>query len=181
MKGYKRKTLNLAVKSYFQRWLLVRIAGLTILCSLIAALVLYFYARTEITGSFFEAHVKIRRVSDLLLPVVIAGSVVSLVSGIILSLFLPQKIAGPIYRIEKDLLPIQEGDLTSLIQLREGDVLKDLVVELNKTTNEIRTKVQNSKAALAELAEALVALPENSQIQDRIQDLQHALAQLKTG
>ncbi len=180
MNGYKRKRLNLAVKKYFQRWLLIRIVGLTILCSLIAALVLYFYARTEITGSFFDAHVKIRRVSDLLLPVVLAGSAVSLIGGILLALFIPQKIAGPIYRIEKDLLPIQEGNLTSLIQLREGDVLQDLVMELNKTTDEIRSRVQKSKDALTELADALVATPEKSQIQDRLQKLQRALAELKT-
>ncbi len=180
MAEHKRKKLNLSVKKYFQRWLLVRILGVTFLCSVIAALILYLYARNEITTSFFDAHIKIRRVSDLLLPVVLAGSLVSFISGILISIFLPQKIAGPIFRIEQDLKPIQEGDLTSLISLREGDILKDLAEEVNKATNEIKGKVQMSKDALADLIEVLTTMPANSDVQARTQELKNVLAQLKT-
>ncbi len=166
---------------YFQRWLLVRIVGVTLICSLVAALILFFYARNEITSSFFDAHIKIRRVSDLLLPVVIAGSMVSLLSGIVLSLFLPQKIAGPIFRIEQDLKPIQKGDLTSLIKLREGDVLKELASEVNIATTETRDRVEKSKDALADLITALAATPAgSSDVQARVEALENALAEFKT-
>ncbi len=180
MAEHKRKKLNLSVKKHFQRWLLVRILGVTFLCSIIAALILYLYARNEITTSFFDAHIKIRRVSDLLLPVVLAGSLVSLISGMLISIFLPQKIAGPIFRIEQDLKPLQEGDLTSLIRLREGDVLNELAEEVNKATDEIKGKVQMSKDALANLIEVLTTMPANSDVQARTQELQNVLAKLKT-
>ncbi|MBU1138727.1 MAG: methyl-accepting chemotaxis protein [Proteobacteria bacterium] len=180
MSDYKRKRINLGVKKYFQKWLLIRILGMIIFSSIIAALILYFYARQEITSSFFDAHIKIRRVSDLLLPVVAAGSMVSLISGIILSLFLPQKIAGPIFRIEQGLKPIQDGDFTSLISLRKDDVLKDLAGEVNKATTETRVRVQKSKNALAALIEAMGSTAADSAVQDRIKDLEKSLAQFKT-
>ncbi|MFO7605805.1 MAG: methyl-accepting chemotaxis protein, partial [Desulfurivibrionaceae bacterium] len=93
---YKRKKLNLAVKKEFQKWLLVRILGTILLSSVVAAVILYFYSSRELGESFYDAHIKIRRVSDLLLPVILAGSFVSLLSGTLLALFLPQKIAGPV-------------------------------------------------------------------------------------
>ena len=70
---HKRKKLNLQVKRQFQVWLLVRILGTVLLSSGVAALILYFYAHQEVGASFYDAHIKIRRVSDLLIPVVLAG------------------------------------------------------------------------------------------------------------
>jgi len=130
---YKRKRLNLTIKRQFQVWLLARIGGTILLSSLVAAVILYFYARQEVGASFYEAHITIRHVSDLLIPVVIAGSLVSLISGALLAIFLPQKIAGPIFRIEEDLRYIQNGHLDKEIRLRDGDPLQDFAETINTT------------------------------------------------
>ncbi|MCA1796787.1 MAG: hypothetical protein LC645_04440 [Geobacteraceae bacterium] len=55
---YKRKHLNVKVKSEFQRWLLWRIFGVVLLSALVAALVLYFYARHETISTFYDAHIE---------------------------------------------------------------------------------------------------------------------------
>lgn len=138
---YKRKKLNLKVKSQFQRWLLVRILATVLISSVVAALILYLYSSQEIGESFYDAHIKIRRVSDLLLPVIFAGSFISLLSGTMLALFLPQKIAGPVYRIEQDLQEIQGGNLKKEIRLRESDPLKDLAATINTTISFLCAKI----------------------------------------
>ena len=84
---YQRKRLNINVKSEFQRWLLWRIFGVVLISAVVAALVLYFYARHETITTFYDAHIKLRRVSDLLLPVVLSGVGVSMLSGLALALF----------------------------------------------------------------------------------------------
>lgn len=142
---HKRKKLNLAVKREFQLWLLIRIFGTILLSSLVAAAILFFYARQEIGDSFYEAHIKIRYVSDLLVPVVIAGSLVSVISGTILALFLPQKIAGPIFRIEEDLRKIQGGQLDKVIKLRQGDPLHDFAETINTTVVALRGARENKE------------------------------------
>ena len=139
---YKRKKLNLQVKNQFQRWLLIRILGTVILSSVVAAIILYLYSSQEIGESFYDAHIKIRRVSDLLLPVIIAGSFVSLLSGALLALFLPQKIAGPVFRIEEDLKEIQAGNLKKEIRLRQGDPLKELAQVINTTISFLCSKIE---------------------------------------
>lgn len=175
----KRKKLNLKTKKYFQKWLLVRISGIILSCSLVAAVILYFYARSEVTGSFFDAHVKIRRVSDLLLPVIVAGSFVSLISGIVISLFIPQQIAGPIFRIEQDLKPLQKGDLTSQVRLRNNDILQEFAAEVNETAQQLCLRVQRCKDTVKELEELLGESGDDA-LRKKILELQSHLSRLKT-
>lgn len=139
---YKRKKLNLKIKTKFQIWMLIRILGAILLSSGIAAIILYFYASQEIGESFYDAHIKIRKVSDLLLPVLLAGTFTSLLSGTILVIFLPQKIAGPIYRIEEDLKEIQNGNFNKKIKLRNGDPLQDLAKRINDTVFMFCSKIK---------------------------------------
>ena len=144
---YKRKKLNLKVKRDFQIWLLVRILGTIMISSIIAALILYFYASREVGDSFYQAHVEIRRVSDL----IGVGSLVSFLSGLAIAVFLPQKIAGPIFRIENDLKVIEQGDLTKQIKLRSKDIMQDLSNSINTTVGSLRAKFQDIKFTHAEL------------------------------
>jgi methyl-accepting chemotaxis protein len=152
-----RKKLNLGVKNEFQRWLLLQVLIAVGLSAVVAAVILYFYARQEVVGSFFDAHVKLRRVSDLLLPVVAAGSVVSLVSGALLALFLPQKIAGPLYRIETGLKSVNDGDLSVSIKLRDNDILKDFAGRVDETIITLRGRVSELKTGQDALEQAVLA------------------------
>ena len=142
---YKRKKLNLQVKRRFQMWLLVRILGSVLASSLVAAVILYFYSNREVGQSFYEAHITIRRVSDLLVPVILAGSIVSLISGALIAIFLPQKIAGPVYRIEEDLKEIQNGNLDKEIRLRETDPLQGLAETINQTIGSLKKRLGGGK------------------------------------
>ena len=176
---FKRKKLNLQIEREFQIWLLVRIVGVIVLCSVVAGLILFLYARQETAASFYQAHIKIRRVSDLLLPVVAAGSLVSLASGVLLALFLPQKIAGPIYRIEKDLEQFQHGDLTVTIRLRQGDTLQDFSQNINNMVISIRERVRVVKEDHAVL-KRLAAELDDSRLDEAVNKQEHSLRQLKT-
>ncbi len=152
-----RKKLNLEVKKEFQRWMLMQVLIAVGISAVVAAIILYFYARQEVVGSFFDAHVKLRRVSDLLLPVVLSGSVVSLISGAALALFLPQKIAGPLYRVEMGLKSVEEGDLSINVKLRENDTLKDFAGRVDETITTLRGRVRDLKASQEGLEQAISA------------------------
>lgn len=178
-RGYKRKTLNLAVKREFQLWLLIRIFGVILLSTLMAVLILYLYSRQEISSSFYSAHIQIRRVSDLLIPVMLAGGVISLLSGVLLALFLPQKIAGPIYRVQKGLAQIADGDLTGQIMLRKNDAFMDLADSVNQTADALRTRIEEVKKIQRELDEVVATL-ENQSAATLSARQNAALAQLRT-
>ncbi|MCK5681033.1 methyl-accepting chemotaxis protein [bacterium] len=176
---YKRKLLNLSVEKEFQMWLLTRIFGVIVLSSVLAALILFFYARHETVTSFYSAHIKIRRVSDLLLPVIFCGASVSIVAGALLAFFLPQKIAGPIFRIEKDLQAVRGGDLTVVIKLREHDTLKGFVAIINEVIADLNVGAKGLQGESERLQEALLE-DDQAEVLAAAKCLHKKLGQIKT-
>ncbi len=170
-KQHKRKSLNINVKKNFQRWLLIRIMGTVLLSGVVAAIVLYFYSNRELGDSFYSAHITVRRVSDLLMPVILAGSAVSLMSGMFLALFLPQKIAGPLYRVEQDIERVGAGDLTVKVILRDGDTLQDFVTVINTNIGQLRQTMAEVKSGLNDLDKTTLSTSQ--------QDALKRLAQIK--
>jgi methyl-accepting chemotaxis protein len=174
-----RKKLNLSVKWEFQKWLIIRISGVVAVSSVVAAIILYIFSQQEVSSSFYSAHIQIRRVSDLLLPVMGAGAFVSLLSGLALALFLPQKIAGPIFRVQKSLNLIKDGDLTEEVILRKNDILKDLATSVNETTDVLRVNIQEIKKIHQELDRIIVSF-ENQKAIELSSRQKAALEQLRT-
>jgi methyl-accepting chemotaxis protein len=152
---HKRKKLNLKVKQDFQAWLLIRIMGAILISIGVASIIIYFYSRTVVDADFLSHALKVRRISEVLLPVLLSASLTSLVAGLLIALFLPQKIAGPIFRVEQDLQQIREGDLTKKITLRYGDILKELAEHVNITVADIRHMLQEVKEVQADLEQML--------------------------
>jgi len=96
-------------------------------------------------------------------------SLVFMVLVAFISVYFSHRIAGPIYRLEKDLLTmINEGDLTKQFRLREKDELKELAEALNTMTANLRTKLlsdeQFREEARTKISEILKILKEKETI-----------------
>lgn len=176
---HKRKKLNLKVKQDLQIWMLIRIMGTMLLTLGVASIILYFYSVTVVDADYLSFAPKVRKVSEVLLPVLLAASLTSIVAGLLLAIFLPQKIAGPIFRIEQDLLEIREGDLTKTVTLRYGDVLKDLAQSVNMTLLDIRTLVNDVKEANIDL-EAKIVKGDIEKIKEALEQQKQYLSRLQT-
>jgi len=142
---YKRKKLNIKIKQDFQIWFLVRIMGTSLLTIMIASVLLYLYSRGVVDAEYLSFKTDIRKVSEVLLPVLVATSLTSIICGLLIALFLPQKIAGPLYRIEQDMLQIRTGNLTKTINLRSADILQDFSESINMTIGDIGNIVKDIK------------------------------------
>ena len=119
--------------------------GNLVITIIIASILLYLYSRGVVDAEYLSFKTDVRRVSEVLLPVLIAVSLTSIVCGLMIAVFLPQKIAGPLFRIEKDLLKVSEGNLTKNITLRSGDILKELSETINMTVGNIGNMVKDVK------------------------------------
>ena len=153
---YKRKKLNLKVKQDFQIWLLLRIMGTSLLTVVLASVLLYIYSKGVVDAEYLSFKPDVRKVSEVLLPILLAASLTSVVAGLLLALFLPQKIAGPIFRIEQDLLQIRAGDLTKTVNLRCADILKELAESVNMAMADIGNIVKDIKDSSDELEKKIV-------------------------
>lgn len=74
------------------------------------------------------------------------------------SIFVSHKIAGPIYRFEKEAKAIGEGDLTVKFKLRKGDELKELADALEKMVGVLRNKIKDALESAGELSGGLEKL-----------------------
>lgn len=99
------------------------------------------------------------------------------------SIFISHKIAGPIYRFEKQAKAIGEGDLTLKFKLRKGDELKELADTLDKMVGALRDKVKDVLGFLKELSDGLDKLSqrvgESTEERRLISDLKTSLSQLE--
>ncbi|MFA4991537.1 MAG: methyl-accepting chemotaxis protein [Candidatus Omnitrophota bacterium] len=101
----------------------------------------------------------------------------------VLALLFSHKIAGPVYRIEKDLGEIQKGNLGLKIKLRQNDELVDLAEAINALTEGFFQTVSVSKENIDKLQKDLDGLKKSLAGQpdacSRIDSLQAAVNSLK--
>ncbi|MFH1673457.1 MAG: methyl-accepting chemotaxis protein [Pseudomonadota bacterium] len=140
--------------------------------------VFYFYSDITVGASYLQFHIKAKNFLDFLLPVVLLGFGVSLVLGVIGALFFPHSIAGPIYRIERELLQIGEGDLSKKLNLRERDSCKDLADNINKMVGELRNKIKQIDDCSDKIAH-LVDTPDTADSSKTIEDIKNTTEALK--
>ena len=176
---HKRKKLNLKVKQDFQRWILFRIMATSLLTIIVASVILYLYAKGIVDTEYLSYKADVRKISEVLLPVLIAASLTSIVAGLVLALFLPQKIAGPIFRIEQDLLEIREGDLTKTVNLRCADILKELSESINMAFKSVGTMVNDAKES-GTILEMKIAEGDTDEIKKAFELHKKQLERIKT-
>jgi len=152
---YKRKRLNLQVKRDLQMWILSRIFLILAIAISIALIILYYFSHKEIGESFYKAHLTIRHVSDLLLPVILASGGVCLLAGLLFAVFFPQKIAGPIYRLEEDLKEVAHGNFQKVFRLRRTDRFQNLAEAANEALSRVRYEFRSLKEGIHEAKKAL--------------------------
>ncbi|HKI48655.1 MAG TPA: methyl-accepting chemotaxis protein [Desulfobacteria bacterium] len=138
---YKRKMLNLSINRGMQFRMIGKIAGLLFISLMISSAFFFLYSNQEIGASFKMFHIKARSFLDMLLPAIIFSFLLSLILGVVVSLFFPKNYAGALFRIESDLKKVLCGDLTKKFTLRSGDDGQELVVQLNELTKNFRGKI----------------------------------------
>jgi len=144
----RRKKLNLQVKRELQLWILRRMLLIIFLSISISLILLYYFSYQEIQGSFYKAHLTIRHVSDLLLPVILISGGLCLLLGVSFAVFFPQKIAGPIYRIEQDLKEVSKGNFNKIFRLRKTDRFQSLAKAANEALGRVRYEFENINKGL---------------------------------
>jgi len=94
-----------------------------------------------------------------------------------LSLLASNKIAGPMYAFDKMLQRVREGDLTTRLHLRHGDIFVDVAEEMNQTFDTLCAQIEQLKTTVAQLQQ----LDTTTEQQALLDELQGQLEKLKSG
>lgn len=142
------------IKKKFQTNFLVRFIILLLLESLLIAGLFMYVSSDTLTTGYFNSTLKIDRtvnfffISFLLITLIAVVGVG--IAGLIIFILLSHRIAGPLYRFEKTLERIGNGDLTTRIDLRGTDQLTELKEALNTLADSLDRRMAGIKNSLAE-------------------------------
>jgi len=84
---------------------------------------------------------------------------VYLVFILFFSIYLSHRIAGPLYRIEKDLKALSgDGDLTRVFRLRKNDEMQEVAQAINVMLTGLRDRIAGAREEREEALEKIVQL-----------------------
>ena len=151
--GIKRRQYY--IKKEFQARFIFRFCLILILGAAATVALTLFNTQDTLTSSYVDSRLVIESTSLAIMPSVIFTTLMTTgvigAIAVIVTLLASHKIAGPIYRFEKDIQRIAQGDLRHRIQIRKGDQFQELAVSLNGMIDGLSERV----SAVREEAEAL--------------------------
>lgn len=152
-RGYKRKTLY--IKKEFQFNFILKFCIILLVGVFISTGLLYFLSQGTLTSSFENSRLVIKNTGLAILPAIIMTNLITLgiicIATIIVTLFVSHRIAGPMFRFEKDLKRIMEGDLSVNVNLRKKDQFFEVASTLNNMTQGINKKISKVNQRLDEI------------------------------
>lgn len=141
--SYKRKIFF--IKKEFQIRFILKFCLLLLVGIAISTGLLFLFSQDTLTSSFHESRLVIKSTGQAILPSVIYTNLITLglvtLATIVVTLFVSHKIAGPMFRFEKELKQVAEGDLTKRVVLREKDQMTDMAESLNNMISSLHEKL----------------------------------------
>ncbi len=171
---YKRR--NYFVKKDFQIKFILKFCLLILAGIIISTCLLFIFSQDTLTSTFQQSRLVIKNTGAAILPSVIYTNLITMVfitlAAIAVTLIVSHKIVGPLFRFEKELKNIGDGNLTSIITIREkdqipemADTINQMVCSLHKKMLDVQKKVDSmcESAATQDIPESLVAELNNLQ------------------
>ena len=163
MGNLENRRKNFYIKKRFQSTFILKFCALVVLGSLISSITIYLMSKATVTTTFENSRLVIKTTADFILPAVLVSSTVVILliglAAIAITLFTSHKIAGPLYRLEKDVNEITLGNLRMVFNLRQGDEIKPLAVSLNAMAQSLKGRLTRIKSLLKELDAAIGSSP----------------------
>ena len=151
----KNRRKQYFINKKFQSKFIIKFCVLVIAGSFISGVMIYLMSKNTVTTVFENSRLTIKSTADFILPaVLLSSSVVIVLIGLAtvwVTIFTSHRIAGTLYRIEKDTGEVASGNLSKKFDLRNSDELKLLAASFSKMTDNLRTGITSIKESIARL------------------------------
>lgn len=171
---------------------MVRFCILVIMGVVAAGLLFYLLSFKRLGTVYGDAVYTLYSIKRAVAPTLFASLESLLLLGIVtvfiiaMSLFFSHKIAGPLYRIERDLETIASGDLTVHTRLRAKDQIVELANVINRSTRSLNRRIRGIHEGLDEVDDTAGKLrsilergPSRDELRGIVHDFQSGVSCLK--
>lgn len=167
------------IEKDFQSRFILKFCLIVIISTITVGLLLFFFSRGSTTVAIENTKIVAKNTADFMLPLILSTLIIvtvfSAFSVGLLSLLYSHKIAGPLYRLNKEIAKFGEGNLSVNFTIRSGDQLKELASSLENMASNLRGKI----ATLKEKCNEAYALLEQSGAKDKVRDIKEILGFFK--
>ena len=155
----KNKRRNYFIDKSFQRNFILKFCAITILASAIIGAILFLLSRGSTTVAIENTNVTVKTTADFILPLIIQTlilvTIFSAISVCWLTLFVSHKIAGPLYRLRREIEKLEKGNLDLDLNIRAGDQVENLAVSLSRMADSLKEKVESLKSEFSGIKHSL--------------------------
>jgi methyl-accepting chemotaxis protein len=119
---------------------------------------LFLFSKNTLTSSFEQSRIVIKNTASAILPSVFLSHFIALVLitllTIVVTLLISHKLAGPLFRFQKELKEIGNGDLSKVVKLRKKDQVKAIADSLNQMRANLQEKILDIKEEVEQIIES---------------------------
>ncbi len=159
--GENRRRKKYFIKREFQFKFILKFCAVILGGVAISTALLFFFSQGTLTSSFSHSRLVIRSTGSAMLPAIIYTNLIVLglicLAAILVTLLVSHKIAGPLFRFEKELLAIGSGNLQTKMALRKEDQMKEVAEGLNVMVASLRAKICEIREGIGEVKETATA------------------------
>lgn len=155
------KKSNMRREYYIYREIQFKYIRLTLLLMLLVCIIMGYTVSETSLGVLTETLSKvypaedIKEVYGILNSTLILRLLLMIPVVIVATMYVSHRVAGPVYRLEKELIQIGEGDLSRRLVLRKNDDLKKMAEEMNNVMDRLDNHFSLIKSHITILEDSL--------------------------
>ncbi len=187
-RGYKRRLFF--IDKSFQTKFIVKFCIIVVMLSWVIGGTIFFISQDSTTVAIRNEKIIVKPTVDFIMPVLIETlAVVTFFSGmvvLVMTLLTSHRIAGPAYRLKREVNLLKKGNLKRSFKIRTNDQLQDLASSLEEMSNILCQRHVELKQSFGRLQRVLTESESSSgadhknQVLKTLKDLEKALEYFKT-
>lgn len=138
----KRQRKNYFINKGYQTEFILKFCGLVAIGCVAFGAAMYIFSSRTLTTSFENSRLVVRSTADYLLPGLLSGGVLvaflTAIATSIVVILMTHRVAGPMYRFEKQAQKVGSGELHSDLRIRRKDQFQNFVDVFNEMTEDLR-------------------------------------------
>jgi methyl-accepting chemotaxis protein len=162
---------NYFIKKRFQTVFFLKFVALLLVESLLITALLLLFSNDTVTTGYLNSTLRIEKTPDFFftsfLLIILITMVGIGIAAMVMFILLSHRIAGPMYRFEKALKEIEDGDLTARVDIRKTDQLTELKDSINAVASSLDGRIGRIKRSLSD-TEGLLSGADDPQLVQKI-------------
>lgn len=149
------KRRNYFINKNFQAKFMIKFCVIVIISSVLVIGLLFFLSKGSTTVAIENTEVVVKRTADFILPLVVQTVafvfLFSAAAVMALTMIVSHKISGPLFRLQREIEAMKDGDFCRNFNIRGDDQLQVFA----KSLDEMRNSLSNSWLELKEIFTSL--------------------------